>query len=222
MSELAAAFLLGNASILTNVCLVPLYPGLLAFLAGTAGGARARRAVPLLGLVVLAGVLTAMILLGDVLFAAGRGFETILPWLLPASYVAVILLGLAMLLGRNPFARLATAQVPLLADPLPAAFTYGLLLAPLTLPCTGPVVISAFILGAGGATDLAGSLLWFVAFGLGFGWPLAVLPLVAAPVQRHFMAWMVANQTAITRVAGVLLVLVGLWGIWVEVLPNVG
>jgi len=170
--DLVGAFLLGNASILTNVCLLPLYPGLLAFLAGTAGGERGRRAAPLVGLVVLAGVLTTMLGLGGALYAVGRGFEAVLPWLLPAAYAAVVLLGVAMLLGRNPFAGLATAQAPLVRHPIAGAFVYGVLLAPLTLPCTGPIVISAFILGtteAGDAATLAGSLLWFVVFGLGFG-----------------------------------------------------
>jgi cytochrome c biogenesis protein CcdA len=35
MSAYLGAFLLGNAAILSNVCVLPLYPGLIAFLAGT-------------------------------------------------------------------------------------------------------------------------------------------------------------------------------------------
>ncbi|NJR12622.1 hypothetical protein HC776_01690 [bacterium] len=36
MNHYVEAFLLGNTAILTNVCLLPLYPGLIAFLAGSA------------------------------------------------------------------------------------------------------------------------------------------------------------------------------------------
>ena len=36
MGELVEAFILGNSAILTNVCILPLYPGLIAYLAGTA------------------------------------------------------------------------------------------------------------------------------------------------------------------------------------------
>jgi cytochrome c-type biogenesis protein len=221
VSDLAQAFLLGNASILTNVCLLPLYPGLLAFLAGSAGERPARRSA-LLGLAVLAGVLVAMLLLGAVLYAFGRGFEAILPWLLPAVYVAVVLLGIVMLLGRNPFAGISTGSIPTLANPLAAAFVYGMLLAPVTLPCTGPVVISTFLLGAGSAQSLAGSIAFFLAFGLGFGWPLVLLAALAAPAQRSFTGWIVAHHGALTRAAGLLLVIIGLWGIRAEVLPNLG
>lgn len=34
LGTLAQAFVLGNASILTNVCLLPLYPGMVAYLLG--------------------------------------------------------------------------------------------------------------------------------------------------------------------------------------------
>jgi cytochrome c-type biogenesis protein len=225
VSDLIQAFLLGNASILTNVCLLPLYPGLLAFLAGTSPDERGERPVrhaALLGLAVLAGVLAFMLLLGAVLYALGRGFEAVLPVLLPAAYLAVIALGIVMLLGRNPFAGIATAAMPSPSRPVAAAFVYGALLAPVTLPCTGPVVISAFLLGTGSTGSLAGSVLWFLAFGLGFGWPLVALAVVAAPAQRAFTGWIVANHARLTRIAGVLLVLVGLWGFRTEVLPNLG
>jgi len=38
MNELIGGFLAGNAAILTNACLLPLYPGLIAFLAGPDSG----------------------------------------------------------------------------------------------------------------------------------------------------------------------------------------
>jgi cytochrome c-type biogenesis protein len=194
MNELIQAFVLGNTAILTNVCVLPLYPGLIAFLAGTANDQRSRRATNLLGLFVLAGVLSMMILVGWLLYIFQRSFGDILPILLPVIYVLVILMGLLMLSGRNPFARLGTLQTPVLRNPFAADYTYGLLLGPMTLPCTGPLIVSAFLLGAGSAAGLASNLLYFLAFGLGFGWPLIVLPLVALPLQRRFTGWATTNH----------------------------
>jgi cytochrome c-type biogenesis protein len=214
------AFLLGNAAILGNVCVLPLYPGLIAFLAGTMQHRRDRQGGALLGASVLAGVLVTMIALGFVLFTLGQSFSRILPWLLPVIYGVVIALGMAMLLGRNPFARLSIAQVPMLSNPYAASFLYGGLLAPMTLPCTGPVIIGAFVLGVGSAAALGESLLYFLAFGLGFGWPLLVLPLVAAPLQRGTTRWLAGNTQALGRLAGVLLLVIAAFGIWVDVMPN--
>ena len=60
MSQLIEAFVLGNSAILTNVCILPLYPGLIAYLAGNAQNERSQRATKWLGLLVLGGVLSMM------------------------------------------------------------------------------------------------------------------------------------------------------------------
>jgi cytochrome c biogenesis protein CcdA len=220
LNELLQAFLLGNAAILTNVCMLPLYPGLIAFLAGSAQGERGRKAMPWLGFLVLAGVLSLMLLAGWLLYVLQASFAVVLPWLLPLIYAAVIVLGVLMLLGRNPFRRLSLAQTPALRNPYLGAYVYGLLLGPMTLPCAGPIVVGAFLLGAGSAGQLASSLLYFLAFGLGFGWPLVLLPLLAQPFQRHFTLWTVRYDRLLTAVSGALLVAIGLLGFVVEVGPN--
>ena len=214
------AFLLGNSAILTNVCILPLYPGLIAFLAGNAENERAQAATRWLGLLVLLGVLTTMTLVGLLLYVLQRSFGSILPLLLPFIYGVVIVLGLLMLAGRNPFARLATSQVPILSNPYGGAYVYGILLGPMTLPCAGPVVVSAFVLGAGSAAALSSSLLYFFIFGIGFGWPLVLLPFVAMPLQRRFTGWMTRNYKTLTRVSGALLVAIGVLGFVVDLAPN--
>lgn len=222
MGQLLEAFLLGNGAILTNVCLLPLYPGLIAFLAGNARHNDSyQRASLWLGALVLAGVLSLMLLIGLALYLLQQSFGAILPVLLPLIYVTVITLGLLMLAGRNPFARLSVARAPLLRNPYASAYLYGLLLGPMTLPCAGPVVVSAFVLGAGSIASLADGLIYFLAFGLGFGWPLVVLPFVAVPLQRRFTQWVAQRHGLLASISGALLVLIGLFGIWSEVLPNI-
>lgn len=220
MNELLQAFVLGNTAILTNVCILPLYPGLIVFLAGTANNKHYSKSAKFLGLFVLAGVLSLMLVIGWLLFAFQRSFGDILPILLPVIYGLVILMGALMVSGRNPFARLGRLNVPVLRNPYASAYTYGLLLGPMTLPCAGPLIVSAFLLGAGSAAGLASNLLYFLAFGLGFGWPLILLPLLALPMQRRFTGWMTDNYLALTRLSGLLLVLIGLAGFFIDLAPN--
>src|SRR6185295_7123714 len=127
VNQLVEAFVLGNGAILTNVCMLPLYPSMVAYLAANSTGSpspaagrggRRVRGPALLGVLVLAGVLTMMLAVGLTLFLLRRTFGTILPWLLPLVYGSVILLGIALLLGHNPFARLATANAPVFRSPL--------------------------------------------------------------------------------------------------------
>ncbi len=221
MDQLIQAFVLGNSAILTNVCILPLYPGLVAFMAGNAGNEQAERATRWMGALVLAGVLTLMTAVGGLLYLLQQTFGAVLPVALPIIYAAIIGLGLLMLTGRNPFNRLSQMQTPALRNPYVAAYVYGLLLGPITLPCAGPVVVSAFLLGAGSLSGLTEGLGFFFVFGLGFGWPLALLPLLARPLQQRFTRWMTQNYGLLTRVSGVLLIGIGLFGIYADILPNV-
>jgi cytochrome c-type biogenesis protein len=224
MNEWLTAFTLGNAAILTNACLLPLYPGLLAFLAGTTNrenppSASAPRAA--LGIIVLAGILTMMIFIGAVLYFLQQSFAAVLPVLLPLVYGVVIVFGLMMLTGSNPFARLSTVQAPMLRNPYATAYLYGLLFGPMTLPCVGPLITAAFAVGSvSGAGALVDGILYFLFFGLGFGWPLVVLPLIAMPVQRRLVGWLAHHHTLINRASGILLIAVGVFGILTELLPN--
>lgn len=220
MSELLQAFLLGNAAILTNVCILPLYPGLIAFMAGNAQNERAQKAMKWLGLLVLLGVLTLMVLVGALLFWLSRSFDAILPYLLPVIYGVVIVMGVLMLTGRNPFNRLSMSQSPILSNPYASAYLYGIMLGPMTLPCTGPIIVSAFVLGVGNFTGLVDGLLYFIFFGLGFGWPLVLLPFIAMPLQRRFTGWMTRNYKLLTQISGALLVAIGVLGILVDLRPN--
>ncbi len=218
MSRLLEAFSLGSAAILTNACLLPLYPGLIAFMAGSAD--RPRRVSGAFGLLVLLGVLTAMLLVGLVVYLLQQTVGGVLQYLLPLIDGLVIALGVLLLLDRSPFARLATAQVPALRNPLVTAYLYGVLLGPMTLPCTGPIITSAFFLGATNSHLLVDGLLYFLFFGLGFGWVLVLLPLIALPLQRRFVGWLAHQHRLLNRASGILLMAVGVFGIVTELLPN--
>ncbi len=221
MTEILTAFGTGNAAILQNACLLPLYPGLIAFLAGNAGNERARKGIALLGVLVLAGILTMMVVIGFILSLLRAQLGDTLTILLPIIYLFVIAMGGLMLIGRNPFARLSTAQAPMLRNPYVTAYVYGLFFGPMTLPCTGPLIIGTFAYSAGNIQSIFDGLTFFFFFGLGFGWPLVVLPLAAMPVQRRIVSWLAQHHDVMTRASGVLLVAVGVFGFITELLPHI-
>jgi cytochrome c-type biogenesis protein len=220
VDEWIQAFLLGNGAILGNVCVLPLYPALIAFLGGSTTPDRGRRGTAFLGFVVFAGVMSVMLVLGWILYEINRSFSSIFDWFLPLVYGAVILLGFLMLLGRNPFMWVGGIRTPILGNRLVTAFMYGVLIGPMTLPCTGPLVISTFVLGVGDFGSLADGIAYFLAYGLGFGWPLIVLPMLAASVQRQLTRWLARHAVGIARLSGALLIGVAISGFWIDVLPS--
>lgn len=221
MGEYLEAFLLGNAAILGNVCMLPLYPGLFVLLADRVEAGGSARSIRWMGVIVLAGVLSAMVGLGALLYLLSRSFSEVLGVLLPVLYGLVAVLGVLMILDRNPLARLRGAQVPFMSSPAGSAYVYGLAMGPLTLPCTGPLILSAFVLGGvRGSAALLDGLVYFFFFGLGFGWPLVVLPLLAAPAQQSMTRFLTRHHRAITILSGVLLLVVAFIGWWVDIRPN--
>jgi cytochrome c-type biogenesis protein len=220
MKEYLQAFVLGNAAILGNVCMLPLYPGLMAMLASRAADSKAK-GIRFMGAIVLAGIISVMVAIGALLHSVRTSAADVLPYALPVLYGLVLVLGVAMLMGRNPFARMSSAQAPILKSPNGTAFVYGMMLGPMTLPCTGPLIISAFVIGgASGTGAMLDSVAYFIAFGLGFGWPLVLLPMIAAPLQRRMTRFLTSNHKAISIVSGVLLIVVAAIGILNDVVPN--
>ncbi len=209
MGELLAVFGAGLASA-ASPCLLPLYPGFLAYLSANAGSLAGRRASGLLGLLVLAGLLTTMILIGSVLFVVAIPVGQVASLLVPIVDAVLITLGVLLILGRNPFNRLPGMRVPLVRNPYGQAYVYGIMLGPIALPCAGPFLAALLALSAGFG-DVAARLGTFVVFGLGFGLPLVVLSLLAGARQRQIVRFVLDRHRAIELVSGVVLVVVAIW-----------
>jgi cytochrome c-type biogenesis protein len=202
------SFTLGLASA-ASPCLLPLYPSFLAYLGANGRTLEGRRGTGLLGLVILAGVLTTMVAVALVLVAVAVPIGSLLGFLVPAVDALLIVLGLLLLAGRNPFERLPGARVPTRANPYGQAFVYGLLLGPLALPCAGAFALSLVAYSVG-LVEVVPKLLTFVVYGLGFGLPLVLLSLLAGASRERIVRLIVRNHRAIEVVGGILLVAVGI------------
>ncbi len=200
----------------TSPCILPLYPGFLAYLAGGQGrGDTTGRPYlrPFLGFFVLAGVLTMMLALGALIAALSISVGRALSVIIPVADAIIILLGILLLLDRNPFKSLPQVQVPVLSHPFVNAFVYGLLYGPIALPCSGPLVVSVFALSLtlGEAFD---KLVVFFWFGMGFGLPLLALSFLSSAAQRWITRQFALHSRAINVVSGLLLVGVGMYDIY--------
>jgi len=223
MGELVAVFAAGLASA-ASPCLLPLYPGFLAYLSANAGALAGRRATGLLGLLVLAGLLTTMVLVGAVLVVVAVPVGRVASFLVPVVDGLLLLLGALLIAGRNPFNRLPGLSVPLVRNPFGQAYVYGLMLGPIALPCAGPF-LAALLAVSVGLGDAVLRLGTFVVFGLGFGLPLVILSLLAGARQRAVVRWVTGRHRPIEIVSGIVLIAVALWDLrenWEGILFTLG
>ena len=216
MSELGAALGavgLGVAATVTP-CILPLYPAFIAYLTADSTRPSAGRAIPplLAALLVWAGVVSGMVAIGALFALIARPLGDFIRIALPVADTLLIVLGLLLLAGRNPFARLPQLS-PAVAGgrgPFIGAYAYGLLFAPIAVPCSGPFIVAIFALSLT-IGDVASQMAFFLAFGIGFGLPLFVIGLLGqvrgADLARAMIRW----ERPIQVVLGAGLVVIGAW-----------
>jgi cytochrome c-type biogenesis protein len=203
----------------TSPCVLPLYPGYLAYLASSGGGqdhlAEHSYGRYLLGIFVLAGVLVMMLTLGLVIALLSLSVGQALAVIIPLADFLIVGLGLLLLLDRNPFKRLPQLQAPVLSHPYVNAFIYGLLYGPIALPCSGPLVVGIFALSLTAGQAL-GQLAVFLWFGVGFGLPLLILSFLSGAAQRWITRQFAVHARSINISGGLLLIGIGLYDFWVN------
>lgn len=217
LQQFGTAFFIGILAT-SAPCVFPLYPGFLAYLSSNSARLRGKKLSHLLGPLVLLGVLTAILVIGLVVAALSVALSSILAIATPLVDTAIIVLGVLLLLNINPFARLAQVRIPFLSNPFMNAYIYGLLFGPVLLPCSGPIAVGVFALSFSVGQFLDKIILFF-AFGLGLGLPLLFLSFLSEIKAGWLTNFFAARHTLMNRIAGIILVLVGLWDLYIN-LPS--
>ncbi len=209
---MAVAFLAGLLSFLSP-CVLPLVPSYLSFVTGMSGVGemQARRHLAVLhALLFVIGFTLIFVALGATATAVGRLLVTYQTWLQRVGGLLIVAFGLYTLgafrlgfLAREARVQLADKPLGYLGSVLTGmAFGAG------WTPCIGPI-LGSILLYASTRADLAQGLRLLTAYSLG----LAIPFLVAAWALEYFLRWFQRFRRYIgwvERVAGVLLVVVGL------------
>lgn len=225
--EVYIGALLAGVGATVTPCILPLYPAFLAYLTtntSAAIGPRGRRDAPapalrpaVAALLVWAGVVIGMMAIGIAIAAVAVPLGDFNRIVLPIADALLIGLGLLLLAGINPFARLPQPSSAALGGRGPAAgaFLYGLLFAPIAIPCSGPFLVGifAFSLTIG---DALGRIGFFAVFGIGFGLPLFLLGTVGQARGAQLARAVVRHERALQLILGAALVAVGIWDLAVN------
>ena len=203
------AFVAGAVSFFSP-CVVPLLPGYLSYMTGLSGAdlAQARRGRMLVGaLLFVLGFSVIFVLLGAASGAVGAWLFTYQRQLTVALGVLTIVLGLAFL-GAVPFLQRDVRIHKIPAVGLAAAPLLGVLFGLGWTPCLGPTLAAVNALAANEASVERGVALSLVyCFGLGLPFILAAL---AYRRMLGAVGWIRRHQQWVTRLGGLMLIVVGL------------
>jgi cytochrome c-type biogenesis protein len=207
-AKVALAFTAGLLSFATP-CVLPLVPGYLSVVSGTAPGAGGRRVVAA-SLPFVAGFTVVFVALGAAVAGAGELFDENRRLLVQAAGLLVVVLGFAFM-GLLPFPFLDRLAAPELVEGARRRGSSALLGAAFGVcaaPCIGPVLAGILALASDASTVAQGSLLLLV-YSLGLALPFVLVGIGFDRTLNAF-AWLRDRYGVVRVVSGAALVAVGL------------
>ena len=207
-AKLALAFGAGLLSFATP-CVLPLVPGYLSAVSGTAPGASGRR-VAAASLPFVAGFTLVFVALGAAAAGAGELFDENRRLLLQVAGLLVVVFGFAFM-GLLPFPFLERLAAPALiegAQRRGSSALLGAAFAVCAAPCVGPVLATILALASDANTVAQGSLLLLV-YSLGLALPFVLVGVGFARTMSAFR-WLRDRYGVVRAVSGAVLVAVGL------------
>lgn len=205
------SFLAGLFTPLGSVCVIPLYPGFIAFLAAKIKPGQPPWLILLLGAIVAGGVIVSM-------FVFGFLFVTFLYAVLSAvldavsmiafSFLAVVSIFLILDVNlRIPIPKLECKQVK---NPFFAAFIFGFFFGVLVLPCNAASIVLLLALSTSAAGYVA-NLVNFVFFGFGMALPLILLCMFTLSRSAQVISFLSIHKREIQITAGIIMLGISLY-----------
>ena len=209
---LGYAFAAGMVATL-NPCGFALLPAYLSYYLGqTDGDGRAGTPRALLRAVGVGASLTAGFLLvfgimGVAWSAVSSTIGSRLPWVTAVLGVGVVVLGIAMLRGYEPVARIPKLSVGKGGQEAWSTFLFGISYAVASLSCTVPIFSG--LLSTTFSESFTAGIRTFVVFGLGMGALVTVLTIAVALAREGLVRTMRTLMPHFGRISGALLVVTG-------------
>ena len=209
--DFVTAFLLGLATPLTAVCVLPLYPAFLSFLAGQFSKKTTKGQYALLGLTITLGVIIFMLLLG-VLFTTilQQSLTNVIGIVSPIAFGMLGVISLLLIFNFDFSKFLPKIRVPISKNPLKSALIFGFFFGAIIIPCN-PGFIATFFARAFLINDFVGSMLNFLFFGIGLGAPLLVLSLISAQWSGTVIGFLTRHKRAINLITGLIMLGIALY-----------
>lgn len=209
-ADLFGSFVLGLLTPLTAVCVLPLYPGFLAYLSNQAAPEDGP-SVAALGALVAAGTVGFM-------FLFGLAFSTVLEVSLtrvievvsPVAFVALAGLSVLLIFDADFERLLPAVEPPQSKHPVASALGYGFFFGAIVVPCN-PAFIALFFARSFLFTDPVVNLLNFLSFGGGIAAPLLAFAVASEPWSHRVIGTLTRYRTPINRLSGGVMLVVSLY-----------
>jgi len=212
-AEVGTSFVLGLLTPLAAACVLPLYPGFLSYISSQlAGRPDSKKILALTGLVVTAGVIIFMLLIGVIftLFLQ-KSLTSVIQIVSPIAFGILLLISILLIFNVDFTRFFPKANVPLRNNPLLSAFSFGFFFGAIVIPCNPAFIIALLTRATLSTSSFFTSMSSFLAFGVGIGAPLLVFSLVSATKSSTVINFITSQKRKINLISGILMLLVSLY-----------
>lgn len=200
------SFLAGLFAPLGAVCVLPLYPGYLSYLASQLSGKYAeKRAIIYLGFIVTLGVIVSMFLAGLVFtFFLQESLTNAIGIISPIAFGILAIISLLLIFNVDFYKILPQLKSPVLSNPYLSSFIFGFFFGAIVLPCNPASLIVLFAISTSTISFLT-NLVNFILFGIGMALPLLIFSFISAQYSTQVISWLANNKRAINLIAGLIM-----------------
>lgn len=210
--ELGAAFVLGLLTPLGAVCVLPLYPGFLVYLSTQITGREAGRwTILLFGLIINAGVILFMLVLGLIFTTVLQvSLTNIISIVSPIAFGILLVISLLLIFNVDIGRFIPKGKTRITGNPWLNAFIYGFFFGAIVVPCN-PLFIAALFTRTLSTLGFLENLLRFLFFGIGIGFPLLVIAAISSAATDKIIGFITRRQRIINLIAGIIMLGISLY-----------
>ena len=211
IADFISSFVLGLLTPLTALCVLPLFPGFLAYLSTQMGHKDNKRLLALFGVIVTSGVITFMLLLGLIFTTLlQKSLTTVIGIVSPIAFAILLVISMFLIFNINVGKFLPQIHAPLTKNPLASAFVFGFFFGAIVIPCN-PAFIATMFAKSLLIQNTIGNLINFLMFGLGMAAPLLLFSLVSLKASASIISFLTRYGRKINLIAGLLMFAIALY-----------
>ena len=211
LANFGISFLAGLFAPIGAVCVLPLYPAFLAYLASQLSTKSKKKTILLLGVIVTLGVVASMFVIGLIFTQLLQASLTrAIGIISPIAFGILALISLVLIFNIDISKFLPKFRTPVGKKPLRTAFGFGFFFGAIVLPCNPASLIVLFAISTS-TTSFITNFGNFLFFGIGMGLPLLLFSAVSAAKSSTIMGFLTKRKRGINLTAGLIMLTVSLY-----------
>jgi cytochrome c-type biogenesis protein len=211
------SFLAGLFAPIAAVCVLPLYPAFLSYLASQVSSKNissnneSKKLIILLGFIVALGIISSMFLFGLIFTKFLQvSLTNAIGIISPIAFGILGIISLFLIFNFD-FSRLfPQIKSPTFRNPFLSSFAFGFFFGAIVLPCNPASLIILFAISTS-TLDFVTNLFNFVFFGIGMSLPLLLFTFASAKWSQTIIGFLTRNKRWINLTAGIIMLGISLY-----------